>query len=36
MAPLVGTSFGFVLLGVSVVLYIVGGLWMRKIVDVRF
>jgi tight adherence protein B len=36
MEPLVGTRFGFVLLGISVVLYVVGGLWMRKIVDVKF
>ncbi len=36
MAPLVGTTLGFVLLGISVVLYVIGGLWMRKIVDVKF
>lgn len=36
MAPLVGTTLGFLLLGLSVVLYVVGGLWMRKIVDVKF
>lgn len=36
MAPLVGTTVGFVLLGMSAVLYVIGGLWMRKIVDVKF
>ena len=36
MHPLVGTNFGFVLLGISAVLYVIGGLWMRKIVDVKF
>lgn len=36
MHPLIGTTFGFVLLGLSAVLYVVGGLWMRKIVDVKF
>lgn len=36
MAPLVGTSFGYVLLGVSAFLYVVGGLWIRAIVNVKF
>ncbi|WP_200935446.1 type II secretion system F family protein [Aeromicrobium sp. Root344] len=36
MAPLIGTSLGWALLGASVVLYIIGGLWMRAIVNVKF
>lgn len=36
MAPLVGTTLGFILLGFSAVLYVVGGLWMRNIVNVKF
>lgn len=36
MSQMTGTSIGRILLGFSVVLYIVGGLWMRKIVNVKF
>lgn len=36
MSQMTGTSIGRILLGFSVLLYIVGGLWMRKIVNVKF
>lgn len=36
LAPMFSTTVGKVLLGASVVLYIVGGLWMKKIVNVKF
>ncbi len=36
MAPLIGSTLGFILLTVSASLYLIGGLWMRKIVNVKF
>lgn len=36
MAPLTSGSLGYMLLGISAVLYVIGGLWMRKIVNVKF
>lgn len=36
MAPLFESSIGRILLGVSAVLYLIGGIWMNKIVNVVF
>jgi tight adherence protein B len=36
MAILINTSTGIFLLGVSLVMYIIGGFWMRAIVNVKF
>jgi tight adherence protein B len=36
MALLINTTTGLILLGISFVMYIIGGLWMRSIVKVKF
>jgi tight adherence protein B len=35
LQPLVTTAFGWVLVGVGVLLMVIGGLWLRKVVKVE-
>lgn len=36
LAPLASSLIGYCLIGVSVVMFIVGGLWLRKVISIKF
>ena len=36
LAPLVSSLLGYALIGVSVVMFVVGGVWLRKVISIKF